>query len=218
MTAPDDKILTVAVADDHTLMRTGVASFIARTGKYRVCLEAANGKELLEQLDRSGLPDIILLDISMPVMDGFKAMDLLKRKYENIRVIALTMHNRYSDMLKMIMLGIKGYVLKTQLEADILCALDAVASNGEYFPEEINEKLHLSSGRALYRTIAALKEKERIFLRYLCMGMTYKKIAAEMHVSRYTAKDYSKALFQKFNVNSKIALILFAKEYGIVEV
>jgi DNA-binding NarL/FixJ family response regulator len=154
----------------------------------------------------------------MPVMDGFKAMDLLKRKYENIRVIALTMHNRYSDMLKMIMLGIKGYVLKTQLEADILCALDAVASNGEYFPEEINEKLNLSSGRALYRTIAALKEKERIFLRYLCMGMTYKKIAAEMHVSRYTVKDYSKALFQKFNVNSKIALIMFAKEYGIVEV
>jgi DNA-binding NarL/FixJ family response regulator len=151
MTAPDDKIYTVAVADDHTLMRTGVASFIARTGKYRVCLEAANGKELLEQLDRSGLPDIILLDISMPVMDGFKVMDLLKRKYENIRVIVLTMHDRYSDMLKMIMLGIKGYVLKTQLEADILCALDAVASNGEYFPEEINEDLQPGDENILYQ-------------------------------------------------------------------
>lgn len=218
MAAPDDNIFTVAVADDHTLMRIGVSSFIARTGKYRVCMEAANGKELLEQLDRSGLPDIILLDISMPVMDGFKTMDLLKKKYQDLRVIALTMHNSYSDILKMATLGIKGYVLKTQLEEDILCALDVVAADGKYFPEEVNKKLQFASGNALYRTIAALKENELTFLKYLCKGMTYGEIAAKMHISRYTVKDYSKALFQKFDVNSKVALVLFAKEYAIVEV
>lgn len=151
-------------------------------------------------------------------MNGFETMALLKEKYLNHKVIALTMYGKHSDILKMVALGIKGYVLKTQLEEDILCALDAVASNGEYFSEEINEKLHLSSARALYRTIAALKENELTFLQYLCTGMAYKEIAAKMHVSSHTVKDYSKALFHKFDVNSKIALILFAQKYGIVNV
>ena len=218
MIAPNDKTFTVAIADDHALMRMAVASLISRTGKYRVCIEAENGKALLEQLDRSGLPDIILLDISMPVLDGFETMDLLSKKYHDPNVIAFTMHAKYGDILRMTTLGIKGYVLKTQLAEELFCALDFVTAGGQYFPEEIEKKLQFASGNALYLTIAALKENELTFLKYLCKGMTYGEIAAQMYISYHTVKDYSNGLFQKFGVNSKIALILFALKYGIVDV
>ena len=217
MTAPDDKILTVAVADDHTLMRTGVASFIARTGKYRVCMEAANGKELLEQLDSSGLPDIILLDISMPVMDGFQTMALLKAKYKDPAVVALTGFSDSSAVRRMIALGIKGYLFKTQDPEEMFCTLDAVAANGEHFPEEINEELQPGDENILYQKIAALKKKELLFLKYLCEGMTYKEIAAKMFISPHTVEDYRDALFKKFELKRKAKLILFALEHKIVE-
>ena len=210
MIAPIGKITTVAIADDHTLMRTALSTLIATTSNYKVCILAQNGKDLLEQLDLAGLPDIILLDISMPVMDGFETMSLLKKKYKDPNVIALTMHDGQDTILKMSMLGVKGYILKTQEAEDILCTLDAVVNNEQFFSKEITKKLRLASTDSLYHKIASLKTTELIFLKLLCSGMTYGEVAANMHVSYYTIKDYSKALFEKFDLKSKTELILFA--------
>ncbi len=217
MITPAEQITTVAIADDHTLMRTGLVSLIANTPHYRICIQAENGKDLLDQIDRVGLPDIILLDISMPVMDGFETMTLLKKKYANPKVIALTMHDHPDTIFKMSLLGVKGYVLKTEADEDLLCTLDAVAGGGQYFPEKVNEKLRLTSAGSLYRKKVSLKENELTFLKLLCVGMTYGEIADKMHVSYYTIKDYSRALFGKFELKSKAELILFAIRYKLVE-
>lgn len=217
MIAPADQITTVAIADDHTLMRTGLVSLIAQTHHYRICIQAENGKDLLEQMDRAGLTDIILLDISMPVMDGFETMMLLKKKYRNPKVIALTMHDHPDTIFKMSALGVKGYVLKTQADEDLICALDAVAGGEQYFSGKVNEQLRLAPAGSVYRKKATLKEKERTFLKLLCSGMTYGEVADKMHVSYYTVKDYSKALFQKFELKSKTELILFSIKHKLVE-
>ncbi len=211
------KNITVAIADDHTMMRAALAKLIASRADYEVCIQAENGKELLELLDSVGLTDMILLDISMPVMDGFETMALLKKKYKDPAVVALTGYNDHNAIRRMKALGIKGYLLKTQDPEDMFCTLDAVAANGEYFPEEINKKLQTEPGSTLYRTMAALKETELTFLQYLCLGMTYKEIAAKMCKSPYTVEDYRDALFKKFEVKSKTELILFALEHKIVE-
>ncbi|HRQ49445.1 MAG TPA: response regulator transcription factor [Agriterribacter sp.] len=117
----------------------------------------------------------------------------------------------------MSLLGVKGYVLKTQAAEDLFCTLDAVAVNEQYFSEEVNEKLHLASASNLHRRIASLKERERTFLKYLCTGMTYKEVAAAMNISPYTVEDYRDTLFKKFEIKSKTELVLFALKYKIVE-
>ena len=217
ITAPR-KNITVAIADDHAMMRSALAKLIATRTDYKVCIEAANGKELLEQIYSVGLPDMILLDISMPVMDGFQTMMLLKKKYQNPVVVALTGYNDHGAIRRMRALGIKGYLFKTQDPEEMFFTLDAVVSNGEYFPEEVNEDDKHPKDNPLYQKIYALKEKELIFLKYLCTGMTYKGIAAKMFISPYTVEDYRDALFKKFEVNNKATLILLALKYGILKV
>lgn len=218
MITPSGKPVTVAIADDHTLIRSALVSLIVSgNSHYKVCIQAENGKELLEELDRVGLTDIILLDISMPVMDGFETMIMLKKKYRHPNVIAITVHYHQEAILKMSLLGVKGYVLKTQAAEDLFCTLDAVAVNEPYFSEAINEKLHLASASNLHRGIASLKERERTFLKHLCTGMTYKEVAAAMNISPYTVEDYRDALFKKFEIKSKTELVLFALKYKIVE-
>lgn len=217
MITPTDKIITVAIADDHSMMRTALANLITTRTNYKVCIEAGNGEDLLEQLDRVGLPDIILLDINMPVMDGIGTMIRLKEKYEDPVVIALTGFSDYSAIRRMIALGIKGCLSKTQVPEDMFYTIDTVASNGEYLPAEVNDIFHISKDSSMYKKIAGLKEKELILLQYLCEGMTYKKIAHKMRKSPYTVEDYRSALFQKLEVKSKTELILFALEHKLVK-
>lgn len=217
MNTSTGKITTVAIADDHTLMRTALTSLVASNHNYKVCIQARNGKDLLEQIEHTGLPDVILLDISMPVMDGFKTMTVLKEKYRDPNVIVLTMHDNQDTIFKMSLLGVKGYVLKTQAEEDVLRTLDAVAGNKSFFSKEINDKLRLASTDPLYRKITSLKKKDLTFLKLLCGGMNYGKIAGKMNVSYYTIKDYSNALFEKFELNNKTDLILFAIKHKLIE-
>lgn len=148
-------------------------------------------------------------------MDGFETMIRLKKKYKDPAVIALT---GYSDGLifRMVALGVKGCVLKTQSHEDLLCALHTVSRNREYFSRQVKEMLYLDSDRTLHHKIISLKEKEIVFLKHLCSGMTYNNIAAKMHVSPYTVEDYKEALLEKFELKNKTELILFALRYKLV--
>ena len=218
MITPPDKPVTVAIADDHSLMRAALVNLIASSNNhYEVCIQAKNGKDLLDQLDRVGLTDIILLDISMPVMDGFETMSILNKKYRQPNVIVFTVHYNQSAMLRMSLLGVKGYLYKSLDHDEILQTINMVVKNGQYFSAEIKKQLQIATGNDLYRKITSLKTKELTFLQYLCTGMTYKKIAAAMNVSPYTVEDYREALFKKFELKSKTELILFAMQYNIVE-
>lgn len=217
MIAPPNEPFTVAIADDHVLMRTAIANLLTTRDNYRVSIQAENGKQLLDQIDSQGLPDIILLDISMPVMDGFETMAILKKKYRNPNVVALTMYNDHTAILRMSSLGINGYLFKTFEAEEILTTLDNVKKNGRYFSETIHDKLFQVSKNDLYRKIGALRQKELSFLKYLCTGMTYNEIAAKMFLSHHTVEEYRDALFKKFELKNKAELILFALKYKLVE-
>ncbi len=217
MITPPDKPATVAIADDHALMRTALANLLTTRDNYKVSIQAENGKQLLDQIDSQGLPDIILLDISMPVMDGFETMAILKKKYRNPNVVAITTYNDHTAILRMTSLGINGYLFKTFEPEEILTTLDIVKKNGRYFSEAIHDKLLQASKNDLYRKIGTIRQKELTFLKYLCTGMTYNEIAAKMYLSHYTVEEYRDALFKKFELKNKAELILFALKYKLVE-
>ena len=164
-----------------------------------------------------GLTDIILLDISMPVMNGFETMIWLKKKYRNPVVIALTGYHDDSLVLRMMALGIKGCVLKTQSDNELLHALDTVAGNRNYFSDQVNEMLHHDADKTLHRRIASLKAKQITFLKLLCSGISYNDIAAHMHVSPYTVEDYKDVLLETFELKNKTELVALAFRHKIVE-
>lgn len=212
------KPITVAIADDHTLIRNALANLIKKKNNYTVIFQARNGQELLEHIDIYGLPGIILLDINMPVMDGFQTLAILRKKYKSAKVIALTAYNDHSSVFRMSAPGINAYLYKTFEPEEILSTLDIVYNTGQYFPEQVNNQIAEASKIHTYRKIASLKQKELLFLKYACTGMSYKDIASKMFVSRFTIDDYRNGLFQKFELSSRAELVMFALKHKIVEV
>lgn len=218
MNTPPNKTFTIAIADDHVLMRNALVHLLNTTNHYKVTIQSGNGKQLLDQIDSQGLPDIILLDISMPVMDGFETIAILKKKYRNTCVVAITAYHDHTSILRMISLGVNGYLFKTAEPEEILTTLDAVKRNGQYFSQAVYEKLFQASKDGdLYRKIGTIKQNELTFLKYLCTGIPYNEIAAKMHRSHYTVEDYRNALFQRFGFKNKAELILFALKHKLVD-
>ena len=218
MIAPSGETFTLAIVHYHVLMILAIVNLLTTHNNYSVSIQAENGKQLLDQVDSLGLPDIILLDINMPVMDGFETMAVLKKRFKNPNVVALSMYNDHTAILRMVSLGINGYLLKTSEAEEILMALDIVKTNGQYFSNTVNAKLFEASKNDLYRKITSLRQKELTFLKHLCTGITYNEIAAKMYLSHHTVEEYRDTLFQKFAIRNKTELVWFALKHKLVEI
>ena len=212
----------VVLVDDHVLLRNGLASLIRSFGRFDVLFEASDGKDLIRRLQTSRRPDIILLDIGMPEMDGYETACYLRRHYPDIRVLALTMADTDSSIVRMLKNGAKGYVLK-DIDADGLeRALDSIADKGSYYSETVTEKLidtvsHLDSpDRRQFRDILLLNDRELEFMKLVCTEWTYKEIADRMYLSPRTIDGYRDALFEKLNVRTRVGLAMYAVKNGIV--
>lgn len=210
----------VVLVDDHVLLRNGLASLIRGFGQYDVLFEASDGKDLIRQLRTSRLPDIILLDIGMPEMDGYETACYLRRCYPDIRVLALSMSDTDSAIVRMLKNGAKGYILKDIDSAGLRRALDSVAEKGYYYSEMVTEKLidnisHLEEPERL-RQLLLLNQRELEFMKLVCTEWTYKEIADRMHLSPRTIDGYRDALFEKLNVRTRVGLAMYAVRHGIV--
>ena len=212
----------VVLVDDHVLLRNGLASLIRGFGGFDVLFEASNGKELIKQLRISHQqPDIILLDIGMPEMDGYETACYLRRCYPEIRILALTMSDTDSAIVRMLKHGAKGYILKDIDAAGLKRALDSVVENGYYYSEMVTDRLidtvhHRTSHERRMRELVLLNERELEFIRLVCTEWTYKEIADRMYLSPRTIDGYRDALFEKLNVKTRVGLAMFAVKNGIV--
>ena len=133
-------MIKIIIADDHKIFREGLKELLGSYGKYDVIAEAANGVELIE-LIAGNLPDIILLDIFMPLMDGFKVAEIIRSKYPSVKVLVLSMQVNTDTYNKMLKEGVKGYILKESASNDLETALDEIYRNGSYFPKELLNKI-----------------------------------------------------------------------------
>ncbi|MES1218653.1 MAG: response regulator transcription factor [Bacteroidota bacterium] len=214
-----NKKIQVAVTDDHALLRNALARLVNTIDGYSVLFEADNGKDLRAKIMQHLVPDIVLLDVNMPEIDGFETTKWLQKNYPQIKVLVLSMMSDEGTIIKMFRLGAKGYLLKNTEPAELKLALDAITNKNVYLSEYVSAKLVSGLNNDADKDILeiVLNEKEREFLRWTCTELSYKEIGEKMFVSARTADDYRQALFTKLNVHSRVGLVMYAIKNGIVE-
>ncbi|HTD99129.1 MAG TPA: response regulator transcription factor [Mucilaginibacter sp.] len=203
-----DKIL-IAIVDDHTLFRNGVAGLMSEFEELQVVFEAGNGQQMQQALLKHPLPQVILMDINMPVMDGYEATAWLKKTYPLIKVLALSMFEDDKAVIKMIRCGACGYVLKESKPKELLEAIKTIYTKGVYINELVSGKL-IRSVTDQDNAPADFSKNELEFLKLCCSELTYKEIADKMNISPRTVDNYRDALFLKLNLKSRTGLVLYA--------
>lgn len=221
------------LVDDHHLMRAGLAFTVDRLGGYRVTRQAGNGREMIEQLEKAapgGLqaPDIVIVDLNMPVMDGYATLAWLRENAPDILTLVLTFDATDDAMLKAVHAGARGFVLKSVRPSVLKSALDSLVMTGYYYADEARDKSTVPSMEALAmapdseqrtRILEQITPREREFLRLVCneAEYTYEQIARRMNIQRRSVETFRVGLFEKFNIRSKTGLVLFAMRWGLVE-
>ena len=210
---------TIAIADDHLLMAQALSELIEKIDGYEMLFVAANGRDLITHLKRRQIPDILLLDISMPEMDGFETAKYLREHYPEITILALSMSDRDEDVTRMIRYGVSGYLLKGSRPSEFRRALEDVRTKGTHYSEFLTERLVRSlhgPGADAVNTIT-LNDREAKFLQLSCSDLTYVEIADKMCVAPRTVDGYRESLFQKMNVKSRVGMVLEALRHGLVD-
>lgn len=219
-TSDNIKIIKVAIADDHTLFRTGVRTALSFKKDIELIIEADNGMQLLEQLAKVE-PDVILLDIQMPVMDGITAMPEIRKIYPTVKVIILSMHNDHSMISKLMEIGANSYLTKNSDSETIYEAIKTCYEQ-EFFFNDITNKALLSGLRTKRQEAALseeppLSEKEVKILKLMCEEKTTKEIADIMDISPRTVEAIRDKLKVKTGARSMAGLVMYAVKHGILK-
>lgn len=214
----------IALVDDHALLRNALSRIIHSFEGYTVLFVANNGRHFIEMLDPGNLPDLVIMDITMPVMNGYETTQWITQHHPDMKVIALTMLKDERVVIRMLRSGARGYLLKdTELE-EIQLAMEEVLNRGIY----INDILYRNIVNSIQPTLEEVKERERTvalelgerekeFLQLLCSELTYREIADAMCLSPRTVDGYRDNLFEKLHLASRIGLVLFAIRNDIVQ-
>lgn len=215
-------IIKLALVDDHKLFRKGLISLIEVLGtNFQILFEADSGIDLQNKINKQNLPQIILMDVNMPGLDGFAAVQWLKTNYPEVKVLVISMIEKEETIVKMLKLGVKGYLCKDVEPDELHNALLAVANKGYYYTDFITGKLVHSlihEDQASSNGTASLNDREREFLKLACTEMTYVEIADKMSLSPKTIDGYRNALFEKLNIKSRVGLVMYAIKNRLVEV
>jgi len=214
---------SVALIDDHILLRNGLANMVKNFDGYEVLLEANNGKHFIEQLKHKSLPDLILMDINMPEMDGFETTLWMKQHHPDVRILALSMYDNEQSIIRMLKNGARGYILKETEPKEFKAALDSIVSKGYYYSEMVTGKMihalnNLEDEDSSIKPLISLNDREIEFMKLACTELTYREIADKMHLSPRTIDGYRDALFEKLNAKTRVGLVLYAIRNGIFQI
>jgi two-component system, NarL family, invasion response regulator UvrY len=209
------------LVDDHILLRNGLANLLKDNG-HEILLQADNGKDLIKQLSPEKLPDVILLDINMPEMDGYDTAKWIRSRYPSIKILALSMHDEEASILRMLRNGAKGYILKDSDPKELNAAINSLVQKGYYHSEIVSGKLmgmiNMIDHETGFKLGLKLNDREIEFLKYACMDLNYKEIADKMALSPRTVDGYRDTLYEKLRLKTRIGLVLFALKNGIAKI
>jgi DNA-binding NarL/FixJ family response regulator len=214
---------TIGIVDDHSMVRKGLAILIDLFPRYRVLFDAAGGRDCIDRLRSGPVPDILLMDIVMPEMDGFQTAALVSENYPQIRILALSTMDAETAIIKMIRSGARGYILKDAEPAELKKAFDEVISLGYYYNDLVSRDTlrtaqQIPGKKDGIGATPRLSDRETHFLRLTCSEHTYAEIAKEMFVSERTVDGYRDALFKKLGVSTRVGLVLYAIRNKFVHV
>lgn len=215
-----EKIVKVALVDDHVLLRNALAVLINSFEDCRVINESANGKEIKNAILGGTIPDVIIMDLNMPEMDGFETSEFLHREFPQIPILMLTMYDSELSLIRLLQTGVKGFLKKDIHPAELKFAIRAVMQSGFYYSNHTTGKLinlfrsnengHIPLQRSL------LSAQEIQFMKMVCSDLTYKEIAQKMGLNPRSIDTLRDQLFLKLDVRSRVGLAMVAIRHGIV--
>ena len=221
---PGKQIVRIALVDDHTLFRKGMINLIEMVcSDCKITFEADNGIDLKQKINKENEPDIILMDINMPHMDGFASVKWLNENFPLVKVLVVSMIEKEESVVRMLRLGVKGYLSKDVEPKELGEALDAIMNKGFYYTDFITGKLvySIQHDKEIEKTRAealrCLNDREKDFLKLACSELTYNEIASQMFLSPKTIDGYRNAIFEKLNVKSRVGMALYAVKHGLVQ-
>lgn len=203
------KTIKLFVADDHQMFIDGIKALLHDFGDIEVIGEANNGKQVLEKLEKLS-PDIILMDIGMPELNGIETASKISEKYPDVKIIALTMYDDNNRVVKMLKAGAKGYVLKNSSRQELQQAIQAVAAGGVHYSAQavVNTMQNLADKNA--NPVANLTEREIEIIKLIVKSMTNKEIADQLCISEFTVNTHRKNAMRKLEIKNTAGLVKFA--------
>ncbi len=212
------KKIKIAIVDDHKLVSKALENMVSLNPDFEVIMTCFNGDEFLKTLQTAEvLPEVVLMDINMPIKNGIETTAELAKSYPDIKVIALTMEDNENIVVRMLKAGAKGYLLK-DMSPDILFeAINIVHEKGIFYTDLVSQTLLniKSEGMTADEMIKNLRDKELEFIKLACSEMTYKEIAEQMCASPRTIDGYRDSIFHKINVKTRVGIVLFAIKHNL---
>ncbi|MFO7977614.1 MAG: response regulator transcription factor [Bacteroidales bacterium] len=219
-----DQKLKIMIVEDHHIFRKGLHLLLNEMPNVVVSAEATNGKEFLDLLQHD-VPDIVFMDVQMPVMNGIEATRLALQQYPDLKIVAISMFGDEEYLVSMLEAGVKGFLLKTVEESELKKALSLVADNKNYFSDELIPTLTNSIVKSRSKEESQVPElredltkREVEILDLICKGYTIKEISEKLFISQRTVDGHKANLFRKTGVDSSVKLVTFAIRNNLFKV
>ena len=216
----NEDFIKVALADDHLLLRNALASLINSFGDCQVIFHTNTGLELIDRIKSGTIPQVVILDLNMPVMDGFETAKWLQENFPQLQVLMLTMYDSELSLIRLLQAGVKGFLKKDIHPDELKFAIHSVMQSGYYYSNHTTGKLvnlfrnKPDGNLSLHK--AMLTEQEVEFLKYACSDLTYKEVAQRMGLNPRTVDTLRDQLFTKLDVKSRVGLAMVAIRHGVV--
>jgi DNA-binding NarL/FixJ family response regulator len=210
--------IKILIADDHTMFLQGIISLLEQEPNIEIVGKAVNGLEALQVIEQIPV-DLLILDISMPEMDGIELSKILKKKFPAIKILVVSTHSNVSLISRLIRIGVNGYLLKNAEKAELLKAINTIAGGDNYFSEETEEK-HLSNNLRIEKQVSTLTElssREKEILVLIAHEYNTAEIAEKTFISLNTVNTHRKNLLSKLNAKNTAGLVKYAVENGLVD-
>lgn len=210
--------INLLIADDHTMFLQGIISLLEQESNITIVDKAINGIEALEII-KKGAIDFIILDISMPEMDGIELSKILRKQYPNIKILIVSTHSNVMIVSRLIRIGVNGYLLKNAEKEELLKAINTIASGENYFSEELEEK-HLMNSLKIEKQVsnlADLSSREKEILILIAHEYNTAEIAEKTFISLNTVNTHRRNLLSKLNAKNTAGLVKYAVENGLVD-
>lgn len=211
--------IKVMIADDHILIREGIRQLLEFDGNIEVIAEAGNGDECLEKLKRY-YPDVLLLDINMPVKNGLEVLQIIKKDNLKIKVLMLTVHNEVEYLIRAVDLGVEGYILKDSESSELKKAICMIYNDKKYIQSSLIPELNyrLANRDIEKEKIQFLTKREKEVLIQVASGMSNKEIALNLNISERTVKNHISNIFKKIDVSDRTQAAVFAIKTNLIKV
>lgn len=206
--------IKVAVVDDHTLLSQAIAGLVSQFANVEVVNISKHGREFIEYLEVEGgeRPDLVLMDVKMPIMGGIESTAYLTKKHPKLKIIALTIEADEQIIRNMVRAGARGYLLKDVKKDVLQFAINEVMRTGYYYTKNVKKAIDNEGNDEV-----KLKPREIEFIQHACTEITYKEVADRMCLSPKTIEGYCETVFQKLNVKNRTGLVIYAIKNGIFE-